>query len=206
MKSRDEKIFIVDDEPVMRRTIGDTLSELGYNVTCFASPDACLTEVEHSGCNLLISDVKMPEMNGIELLRRMKSIAPWIPVILITGYGNIPMAVRAVKIGAADFIEKPFKGSTLLNKVKEVLSRRDYDSYLNTSNLTKTEKIVLKLILDGYSNKEIAHKLGRALRTIEFHHTNIYRKFDVDNAVALTKKAMEMFPGKTIKTNQADIT
>jgi len=196
MKTTNQKVFIVDDEPVMRRTIGDTLSELGYDVTCFANANACLSEIERTGCNLLISDVKMPGMDGIELLSRMKSMAPWISVIIITGYGNIQMAVNAVKIGAADFIEKPFNRRTLLNKVKEVLSRSEYDNYPNTSKLTKTEKKVLKLILDGYSNKEIAHKMGCALRTVEFHHTHIYRKFGVDNAVALTKKAMAMFPNK----------
>ena len=105
------------------------------------------------------------------------------------------MAVHAVKNGAVDFIEKPFDATTFLNKVREVLSRSEYESYSNKPNLTKTEKKVLKLILDGNSNKEIAVKTDSALRTVEFHRTNIYRKFGVDNAVALTKKAMPMFPG-----------
>jgi two-component system, LuxR family, response regulator FixJ len=193
MKATHHKIFFVDDEQSMRTTIADTLSKEGYHVTCFANAKACLSEVQHTGCNLLISDVKMPEMDGIQLLSRVKRIAPWVPVILITGYGSIQMAVYATKIGAVEFIEKPFSRAALVNKVKEILSRSAYLS-AEALKLTKTEKKILKLILDGFNNKEIAFKMNCAMRTVEFHHTNIYRKFGVDNAVELTKKAMAMLP------------
>jgi two-component system, LuxR family, response regulator FixJ len=192
MKAVHHKVFFVDDEQSMRTTIAEMLGKEGYNVTCFANAKACLSEVEHTGCNLLISDVKMPEMDGIQLLSRIKRVAPWIPVILITGYGSIQMAVYTTKIGAAEFIEKPFSRSALVNKVKEILSRSE-DLIADALKLTKTEKKILKLILDGCSNKEIAVKVRCAVRTVEFHHTNIYRKFGVDNAVELTKKAMAMF-------------
>jgi FixJ family two-component response regulator len=194
MKTVRQKVFFVDDEDTMRTTIADTLGKLGYEVTCFANAKNCLAEVAQTGCNLLISDVKMREMDGLELLSRIKRIAPWIPVILITGYGNIPMAVYATKMGAAEFIEKPFTRSALVEKVKATLSRNEYNSKTTGIKLTRTEKKVLKLILDGLSNKEISLKLRCALRTIEFHHTNIYHKFRVDNPVDLTKKAMAMFP------------
>ena len=180
----------------MRTTIANTLSKLGYDVTCFANAQNCLAEVEQTGCNLLISDVKMPGIDGIELLSRMKRMAPWIPVILITGYGNIQMAVYAIKIGAADFIEKPFNRAAFVEKIKATLSRNEYDGQAAEFQLTKTEKKVLKLILDGCSNKEAALKLRCAIRTVEFHHSNIYRKFGVDNAVNLTKKAMVMLTSK----------
>jgi FixJ family two-component response regulator len=194
MKTTHPKVFFVDDEATMRTTIADTLSKLGYAVMCFANAKDCLAEVEQTGCNLLISDVKMPGMDGLELLSRMKRVAPWVPVILITGYGNIQMAVYATKVGAADFIEKPFSRAAFVEKVKSVLSHNDYNGQTAGLKLTKTEKKVLKLILDGCSNKEIAIKTGCAMRTVEFHHTHIYRKFGVDNAVELTKKAMAMFP------------
>ncbi len=195
MRTIRKKIFIVDDEPAMRSAIKDALSEFGYDVVCFANTQACLPEIERTGCNLLISDVKMPGVDGIEFLKHMRQKAPWIPMIMITGYGNIQMAVQAVKTGAADFIEKPFEATVFLNKVREVLSRSEYESSSNRFKLTKTEKIILKLILDGYSNKEIAAKTGSALRTVEFHRTHIYRKFGVDNSVELTKKAIGMFAG-----------
>jgi FixJ family two-component response regulator len=194
VKATHPKIFFVDDEATMRTTIADTLGKLGYEVTCFANANNCLAEIEQKGCNLLISDIKMDEMDGLELLSKVKRIAPWIPVILMTGFGNIQMAVYATKIGAAEFIEKPFSLTVFLEKVKATLSRNEYNGHATGVNLTKTEKKVLKLILDGCGNKEIAIKLGCVLRTIEFHHTNIYRKFGVDNAVELTKRAMAMFP------------
>lgn len=194
MKSTHPKVFFVDDEATMRTTIADTLSKLGYDVTCFANAQNCLAEVEQKGCNLLISDVKMPGMDGMELLSRMRRIAPWIPVILITGYGTIQMAVYATKIGAAEFIEKPFSREAFVEKVKATLSRDEYDGQAAGFKLTKTEKKVLKLILEGNGNKAIAQKLGSAVRTIEFHRSHVFHKFGVDNAVELTKKAMAMFP------------
>jgi FixJ family two-component response regulator len=194
VKATHPKIFFVDDEAAMRTTIADTLGKLGYEVTCFANAKNCLLEVEQTGCNLLISDIKMDGMDGLELLSRVKRIAPWIPVILMTGFGNIQMAVYATKIGAAEFIEKPFTLTVFLEKVKATLLRNEYDGHAAGVNLTKTEKKVLKLILEGNSNKAIAQKLGCALRTIEFHRSHIFHKFGVNNAVSLTKKAMVMFP------------
>ena len=193
MKAIHEKIFFVDDEQSMRTTMSETLTKLGYEVMCFANAKSCLAEIERAGCNLLISDVMMPGMDGIELLNRMKRIAPWIPVILITGYGNIQMAVQATKTGAVEFIEKPFTRDIFVEKVKSAISRNEHDGCAAGLKLTKTEKKVLNLILEGNSNKEIGQKMDIAVRTVEFHHTNIYRKFGVDNAVELTKKAMAMF-------------
>jgi two-component system, LuxR family, response regulator FixJ len=196
MRKTQQKIFFVDDESDMRTTITATLVEEGYDVTCFANARSCLAEIDEESCHLLISDVKMPDMDGLELLNKVKRIAPWIPVILITGYGNIQMAVYATKIGAADFIEKPFSRAVFVEKVKAAIARTEYNGQAAGSKLTKTENKVLKLILDGCSNKEIALKLGCALRTVEFHHTNIYRKLGVDNPVELTKKTMAMLPSK----------
>jgi two-component system response regulator FixJ len=193
MKSTHPKIFFVDDESAMRTAIAAALVKEGYEVTCFANAKTCLAEVERTGCNLLISDVKMPGMDGLELLSRMKRIAPWIPVILVTGYGNIQMAVYATKIGAAEFLEKPFSRELFIEKVKKTISQNEYDGQAAGLKLTKTEKKVLNMILSGLSNKEIALKMDCSVRSVEFHHTHIYRKFGVDNAVDLTKKAMAMF-------------
>jgi FixJ family two-component response regulator len=190
MNSKMQKIFFVDDESDMRKVISDTLIKLGCDVTCFANAQSCLVELEKEGCHLLICDVKMPDMDGLELLSRAKRIAPWVPVILVTGYGNIQMAVQATKLGAAEFIEKPFSRSIFIEKVKATLASHNYNGKTKAVKLTDTEKKVLNLILDGLNNKEIALKLGCARRTAEFHHSNIYRKFGVNNAVDLTKKAM----------------
>ncbi len=193
MKETHPKVFFVDDEPEIRAIIEDILGKQGYEVTSFANAQSCLVEVERTGCNLVITDFKMPGMSGIDLLTEIKRKAPWVPVIIVTGYGNIELAVYAIKIGAADFLEKPLDRTKLLNKVQEVLTRSEYYRHQAALKLTKTENMVLKLILEGWSNKEIARKMNCVVRTVEFHHSNIYRKFGVDNAVDLTKKAMAMF-------------
>ncbi len=131
-------------------------------------------------------------MDGLTLLTKAKRIAPWVSVMVITGYGDIPMAVRALKLGAVDFVEKPLDRDVFLNKVKSVLNENNFSDSSVGRALTKTEKKVLKLILDGMGNKGIAYKLGRALRTVELHRSHIMHKFGVDNVVDLVKKAAPM--------------
>lgn len=185
-------IFFVDDQSGIRRTVSDSLRTLDCKVTCFANAKDCLEELPGSNCNLLITDVRMPEMDGLTLLRKAKQIAPWASFMVITGYGDIPMAVRAMKLGAADFIEKPFDRNDFLRKVEKILTHDTFTTTQAGQPLTKTEKKILKLILDGKSNKEMAYNLQRCMRTVELHRSNIMHKFDVDNVVDLVKKAAPM--------------
>ncbi|MHC4124163.1 MAG: response regulator transcription factor [Planctomycetota bacterium] len=191
-KAKQYGVFFVDDEPGIRRVVAEELKALGCNVTCFASASNCLEQLPHQDCNLLITDVKMPGMDGLTLLSRAKRVAPWVSIMVITGYGDIPMAVKALKLGAIDFIEKPLDRDIFLHKVKSVLNQDDFADSFVGQVLTKTEKKILKLILDGKGNKEIAYKLGRALRTVELHRSHIMHKFGVDNLVDLVKKAAFM--------------
>jgi FixJ family two-component response regulator len=134
----------------------------------------------------------MPGIDGIELLNQVKKIAPWIPVIVMTGYADIPKAVHAVKSGAFDFIEKPFEVEKFIEIVKLALKQDQfYDSDIGKA-LTRTEKIILKLILNGKSNKGIAYTLHRSERTIEVHRSHIMRKLNVDNVVDLVKRASSL--------------
>ena len=181
-------MFFVDDEPGIRGIVADELKRLGCKVSCFASAIECLEQLPEQDCNLLITDVKMPGMDGLTLLSRVKRVAPWVSVMLITGFGDIPMSVRALKLGAVDFIEKPLDRKSFLHKVKTILKQDDFVDTPVGQALTKTEKKVLKLILEGRGNKEIAYKLQRALRTVERHRSNIMHKFGVDNVVDLVKK------------------
>lgn len=188
-----QHIFFVDDEPRVRKVVSATLEELGVKVSSFASAADCLQQLNPIMCDLLIADVKMPGMDGIELLTEIKRIAPWLPVLLITGYGDIPMAVRAVKAGAVDFIEKPLDKESFLNKVKSILHRSLLtDPYIIRRPLTRTETVILKLISRGKTNKEIAILLNRSIRTIEVHRGRIFRKFGVDNLAALLRRAAVM--------------
>lgn len=182
-------VFFVDDDPEVRSAVVDALNDLGCKVTCFANAVDCLEQLPKGNCNLLITDVKMPGMDGLTLLGKVKHVAPWISVMLITGFGNIPMSVRALKLGAQDFIEKPLDREVFLHKVKALLKQGDFTDIPIGQALTKTEKKILKLILDGEGNKQMAYKLQRALRTVERHRSNIMHKFGVDNIVDLVKKA-----------------
>jgi two-component system response regulator TtrR len=193
MTAKKHKIFFVDHEPATRATMAEMLSEIDCDVTCFANANICLDELKRNPCSLLITAVEMPGMDGMAVLSRAKAIAPWTPVIMVTAGEDITTAVRAIKLGAADYLRKPLKKDVFVNKVRAILSRNDFINQIIPHKLTETEKKVLKLILDGQGNKQIAQKLGCVVRTVEFHRSNIYKKFEVDNVVDLTKKAMAMF-------------
>jgi two-component system response regulator FixJ len=192
MKEKKYKVFFVDHEPASRATMADILGDAGFDVTCFANTDVCLAELEQSSCSLLITAMEMPGMDGMMLLNRTMAIVPWIPVMVVSANGDVPTAVRAIKLGAVDFLLKPFDKDVLIDKVKSIISRYEFEDSNAPRNLTTTEKKVLKVILDGRGNKGIARKIGCAVRTVEFHRSNIYHKFRVDNVVELTKKAMAM--------------
>ena len=188
-KAKQYDVFFVDDDPKIRSVVAEALNDLECKVSCFARAADCLEQLPEQNCNLLITDVKMPGMDGLTLLDWVKRVAPWIPVLVVTGFGDIPMSVRALKLGAEDFVEKPLGRKDFLHKVQTILRQNDFNDLPAGQTLTKTEKRVLKLILDGKGNKQIAYILQRALRTVERHRSSIMHKFGVDNVVDLVRKA-----------------
>lgn len=184
-----QRIFFVDDEPKIQELVGDTLKKAGFRVSCFASAVDCLEKLRTDRCDLLITDVKLPGMGGLELLAEVKRFFPSLSVVVITGYGDIPMAVRAMKAGAVDFIEKPLEKQTLLSAVKFAIEPITTTDPLLRRGFTRAEMRVLRLILDGKSNKEAAYLLHRSISTIEVHRKHIMRKLGVDNIVDLVKRA-----------------
>jgi FixJ family two-component response regulator len=197
MTVRNPHIFIADDEPAVCRSVSQTLRRCGYKVKCFPDAQQCLQRLQIRSCDLLITDVRMPRMDGIELVHRAKRIAPWMPILVITGYGDIPMAVRAIKAGAAEFIEKPLQKQSLLEAVRAAIKQQDLGNLLKGKPLTKKELAVLRLILKGSSNKEMAEILNRSIRTVEDHRRHIMRKLDVDSVVDLVKRAAFMGLART---------
>jgi FixJ family two-component response regulator len=183
-----KKLIVVEDDATLRKVIADALTDLGCQVTCFPDGAECANVIAQCDCDLLITDVKMPKMDGLTLLAEIRKIAPWVPVLIMTGFGDIPMSVRAMKLGAVDFIEKPLDRNSFLDKVKSILDKDDLYGSSAGKKLTKTERRVLKLILQGMGNKQIAYTLKRGLRTVELHRSNIMHKFGVDNIVDLVKK------------------
>jgi two-component system response regulator FixJ len=184
-----QQIFVVDDDLEVLQAILSILERAGYQVSIFNSAQTCLENLATRACNLLITDVKMPVIDGFELLARTKEMSPALPVMMITGYGDIPMAVKAIKAGAGSFIEKPLEKDTLLQTVAELLQSQEYLNCKKGNSLSKAEKCVLELVLAGYSNREIAERLYRSIRTVEDHRRNIMLKLDVKNIVELVKVA-----------------
>jgi two-component system response regulator FixJ len=185
-------IFVVDDDLCIRDLVALTLEGAGYKCSCFDNADSCLEQLRVDKCDLLLTDVRMPGKSGIELLIEVKRTVPWLPVLVMTSYADIPMSVEAVKAGAFNFIEKPLDGQMLLDAVESALRECDLTNILKGKLLTRTEAVILNLILQGKSNKGIAHILHRSVRTIEDHRNHIMRKMDVDNVVDLVKRATAM--------------
>ena len=185
-------VFFVDDEPEVRSVVQKTLERQGIMVTCFASASSCLKHLLTERCDLLITDVKMPGMDGMELLSEARRTMPWLPVLVVTGYGDVPLAVKALKIGAVNFIEKPLERDSFLLIVESILNRTVAPVSISGGPLTHAEAKVLRLLLEGKNNKEIATALHRSRRTIETHRSHIMCKFGVNNLVDLVRRAALM--------------
>ena len=190
MEKRD--IFFVDDDASVRNSTGEILCEDGFTVTSFATGRGCLKKLRSDNCDLLVVDVRMPDMNGIDLLREAKHIRPWTPALIITGYGDVPTTIRAFKAGAVGFIEKPFDTEVFLTAVRDAIGTMAFSSPLLGIPLTAMEMRVLHLIFEGRSNQEAARLLDRSKRTIEVFRSRIMNKLGVDNVVDLIKRSVQM--------------
>lgn len=144
-QKKELKVFVVDDEPSVCKSLKKTLQE-DFEVAAFTSSADCLKNIEKERCDLLIADVKMPQMNGLDLLDEVKRIMPELPVLLISGYGDIPMAVKAIKKGAYDFLLKTFSQELLLSEVKRVL-KKSLNGKSVSKRLRKLSKAELKILL-----------------------------------------------------------
>ena len=189
--SKDQHIFFVDDAPKLRQVIAETLARCGLEVSCFPCATDCIERLSSQKCDLLITDLRLPDKDGIDLVRDVKRLAPYVPVLIVTGYGDVPTAVEAIKAGAADFIEKPLDKESFVRKVKSLLPENGNHKHLGKS-LTKSEERVLKLVLHGKSSQEIASLLSRSRRTIEVHRAHVMHKLGADSLVDLVKRAVAM--------------
>ncbi len=187
-----ELILFVDDESAVCDAAKKVLERNGYRVLCMDSARRCLEFINLQDCSLVITDFNMPEMNGIKLAKEIKKKMPTLPVLVVTGYGNIPMAVRAVKAGVADVIEKPLNSNILLAKVKKLLHKNYNDYIVVSKKLSETEEKMLQLILTGKTNREIADIVFRSVRTVEDHRRRIMAKMGAHNIVELVKTAAKM--------------
>ena len=187
-----EHIYVVDDDACIGQAVVVHLEAARFKCTYFEKADDCLRQLNQQRCDLLITDLRMPGKDGMELLAEVRHIAPWLPVLVMSAYGDIPLATKAVKAGAVDFVEKPIQWDSFIATVRTILKQNTPTNSLRNKPLTKTEKIVLQLILQNKSNKESAYILSRSIRTIEVHRSNIMKKFDASSVVELVKKALSI--------------
>jgi len=192
-------VLVVDDDEGMRAGLEFLLASAGHNVKSFASAqeflDYCRPDMQ--GCLLL--DVRMPGMSGLELQEHLRAERVRMPVIIVTAFANVPMAVQAVKAGAFDFIEKPFESADLLARVHKALAhagdlRRDKQQVeairRRLSALTPREREVMDLVVAGRLNKQIAAELDISMKTVENHRANVMRKMRAESLAELVRMAM----------------
>lgn len=187
-----QHVFFLDDDPHLHRVVRRILEGAGIRVSCFADPATCIAKLRSQECSLLITDLKMPDMDGIEVLREVKRLAPWVRVLVVSGYGDIPAAVEAVKTGAVDFIEKPLDKAGFIRKIESMLPEIDFTDCSLGKPLTQMETEVLQLVIDGKSSKEIAKRIHRSRRTIEGHRSHLMHKLGAESLFDLLKRVASM--------------
>lgn len=197
-----EQVCLIDDDEAVRDSVGLLLENHEFQVASFASAEAFLAEVKNGlkpAC--VVSDVKMPGLSGLELQRTLTEQQAKIPLILITGHGDIAMAVAAVKAGAHDFIEKPFDDHRLLDSITGALDearrKKAHDDTLQEfaariGELSARQRQVMDLAVKGYSNKEIAQELGISPRTVETYRAWVMEKTGTRNLADLVRLAMRL--------------
>lgn len=191
-------VHVVDDEEQVRNSLAFLLTVSGYAVRVHASAAAFLQLAPGLRQACLITDLRMPDINGVELLRRLGDIGAALPTLVITGHADVPMAVEAMKAGALDFIEKPFEDTVLLAAVERAaaeVERRgaadDADELRERfETLTERERQVMKSIVDGLPNKTIAYDLTISPRTVEVHRANVMGKMRAANLAELVRMAL----------------
>lgn len=189
-------VFVVDDDQAMRNSLKWLIESVGVSVESFASADEFLAHHQPGRAGCLVLDVRMPGMSGLELLEHLARENMRIPAVIITGHGDVPMAVRAMKSGAVDFIEKPFNDEALLDAIRHAIAfeeqqRSQYSENRQIqerlANLTPREHEVMDMVCDGRSNKEIANMLGVSAKTIEAHRARVMEKMQAGSLAELVR-------------------
>ncbi len=158
-------------------------------VRTFSSAETCLEKLPVENCDLVITDIRLPGMDGMTLVATLRKNFPWLPTIVVTGYGHVSMAVDALKAGVFDFLEKPLERERLLSAVATALKHKVPPELCTHEAFTTAETQVLRLVLKGKTSKEISKSLHRSIRTIESHRSHIMRKMHAHNLVELVLRA-----------------
>lgn len=197
---KEQYVFIVDDDEALRDSLAWLLEGNGLRVRMFASATAFLEAYSNAMTGCLVLDVRMPGMSGLELHERLQGLGSTLPIIFVTGHGDVPMAVAALKKGATDFIEKPFNNNDILRLVEQCLAtdreragqrRRQAEIRKRLDILTPREREVLERMTAGRLNKQIADELGISIKTVEVHRARVMDKMEVRSVAELVQCVMQ---------------
>jgi two-component system response regulator FixJ len=198
MTSGNGKIYVVDDDAAVGDSIEALLSSVGYETEVFISARQFLDSFDPSGAACILLDVRMPGMDGLTLLETMGTDRRGVPVIMVTGHGDVPLAVRAMQAGAVDFIEKPFEEARLLQGIEQAIASAasapvatDANLTAQFARLTPRETDVMRQMVIGHPNKIIAYNLGLSPRTVEIHRGRVMQKTGAESLSHLVRLAIK---------------
>src|SRR5271169_3803973 len=192
-------IYVVDDDDGMRRALDILLSTVGYKTAVFSRPTEFLAQFNADAPGCLVLDIRMPEMSGLEVQQQLNRMGSMMPVIFITGHGDVPMAVQAMKEGAFEFIQKPFRDQDLLDRINHALKQdaenrsveaRRAEVLHRRESLTPRERQVMDLVVEGAANKVIAIDLNLSERTVEIHRAKVMEKMGARSVAHLVRLHM----------------
>jgi len=195
----DAIVHVIDDDEAARDSLAFLLTSAKIDVKTYESATAFLNSMADVKSGCIITDVRMPGMSGIDLLRKLKELGVAVPVIVVTGHGDVPLAVEAMKIGAADFLEKPFDDEVLLASVRSAFARQEGTDKRRAERteiesklaaLSNRERDVLQGLVRGLANKQIAFDLGISPRTVEIYRANLMTKMQASSLSDLVRMAL----------------
>ena len=200
MTNKNVTIHIIDDDPSMLNYLSELVHSINYKSKTYSSANNFLDTYADDGFGCLILDLRLPGISGLELHQQLPHNKIDLPVIMISGFGDISTAVRAMKSGVLDFLEKPFKGQDLLDRIHNAISQHKIIREKNNSqdkaqgligSLTKREKEVMELVVTGELNKNIAKKLGISVKTVEVHRASVMDKMKVNSVADLVRLTLD---------------
>lgn len=198
MNENATRVFIIDDDDAVRRGLTDLLESANYDVETFAAAEDFLARMPFSGIGCIVLDMRMPGMSGLDLQERLNQVENSMPIVFITGHGDLPMGVDAMKKGAVDFLAKPFEDEQLLTAVEIALEKNRQDTSTfevlqgfrkRIEALSPREFEIFRLVIGGYLNKQIAFALNIAEQTVKHHRGRVMRKLQAGSLADLVRLA-----------------
>lgn len=193
------KVYVLDDDPAVRQGVCRLLQSAQIDALPCVTVGEFLASYHPAEAGCLVLDVRMPEVSGLELQTKLQSDNIFLPIVFITGYGDVPMAVKAIKNGAIDFLQKPFRDEDLLDAVRRAIQLNREQKKLHKekayirekfSQLSNREHEIMTMVVSGQSNKNIANALSITEKTVEFHRAHLMRKLQAENLPALVRMAL----------------